>query len=361
MPFSFEPQGGGDYGPAIAGAIGGGLQGLVDAHKWQKEQDTRNRAITSREDYERVKEEVRQMIAGMNVGEKHFEWTNPSANTTANNESKEKRHLWSAEEMAKNLDAKFHFERWKWETPSGNVLTQTSEKAREHNTPSGTAVLQTREKAREWNTPSANTKLHIDFLGRELSTDDATRRRDQDIRFDLGDRRLGLDTTRTQNTLALRTERNAIMRNRPSPWNLKFGQPAGVSPTPVTPYQPGGGGEVPPVNPQATAPSPTPERAANPFQFSFQQPSATPVTPAAGPVAPAAPTPSPTPVTPIKPGGGGGGGTDMAQLEATATAKLAQYKTETNPARKQALAAELIALRKQQRQLLAGGSGGDDE
>src|SRR5258708_22478345 len=53
----------------------------------------------------------------------------------SNNESKEKRHLWSAEEMAKNLDAKFHFERWKWNFASKFFAIRSEEHTSELQSP----------------------------------------------------------------------------------------------------------------------------------------------------------------------------------------------------------------------------------
>jgi len=287
----------------ILAGIGGATRGGMEAYSWEKEHQQKERAITSREEMTKLKEEIRLMIADLNEGGRNTRHETPSGNTLVTVEGANARH----------------------ETPSGNtILTEGGRNARHatddatrrfvHTTPSGNTINLEAGRDRRWLEPSGNAALGAETTrrGQDLNftlgnTRDATARRGQDV---------SADTTRRGQDAA--TERARIRgAGSTSPYSGLFDVPATGGTTkgtiPVTPRQatPAGGGTgSAPVSP-----------------------------PASTEAAPAAPDAA---------------AQRRTELETRAASTLQQYRAETNPQKKAALRAELLRLRAQAAELGGG-------
>jgi hypothetical protein len=225
--------------------IGGAAEGLAKGYSWQKEHEQKDRAISSREEIARLREEIRQMIADatnrtrvevagigassrenvagigatsrenvatINQTGANYRHDAVSGDTTAREAGADRR-------LTRNIDFGYDLE---------------AGRNRRHTTPSGNAVL-----------GSETTRR-----GQDIGA--ATSRRGQDLTFQLG--------TRGQDVTASTAARGQDVRSRDSRYsadkrNAMF---QGIfGPTPITPTsspQP----QEPPPPADAAAPAPTP-------------------------------------------------------------------------------------------------------
>lgn len=252
----------------ILAGVGGGLRGASAGYSWQKDYEQKERAISSREEIARLREEIRLMIEQAKEGGRTDRHVTPSGDAIVGADSRRD----VATITQEGATARHN-------TPSGSVIANNTAAAdrltqnitfgreletgrnRRHDTASGTARLGAETQRYGIDTRSADSRYATD-------TGATTTRRGQDIRS--GDSRYAAD------------KRNAMFQGIFGPTPVFNGR------TPVTPA--GGGGSPPipdrerPEDPAAAAAAPPPLNGRTPITAK------PPVTP---PASSAPPSPKP--------------------------------------------------------------------
>lgn len=164
----------------ILGGIGAGLGGVASGLAYNDEQNLKREALAQKEEIARLQNDIKVMLAGMNIDDRQTRHATPSGNVVAQQEGATERNTatnMTRENIATILEGGRND---RWATPSGNV----------------TAANASREKVADANNASRMTIQQFLESGRNR-------------RFDVGDetRRHGIDTgaataTRGQDTTA---------------------------------------------------------------------------------------------------------------------------------------------------------------
>lgn len=293
----------------ILAGISGALRGGVDQYTWQKEHKQKERAITSREDMARLKEEIRLMIEQTKEGGRNERWETPSGNVVTQEAGRTERHATPSGNIIANNEGAMN--RLKKSIDFGYDKTFMEEAGRNSRwtTPSGNARLGS-ETTRRGQDVSASTTRRGQDIGA------STARRGQDFTFELGKTRDATDRRGQDFSFQLGGERNAIAKKKGTSILDAFNEPGAPS-----------GIEGADVHLPADVPS--------------------------APVSPLTTLPRPNTPKPAAPGGGD----PLAALDVKASEALAAYRAEKDPARKLVLKGTLADLKRQRDALVSGGVG----
>jgi hypothetical protein len=194
-----------------------------------------------------------------------------------------------------------------------------------------------------WAAPSGNATLGAQTTRRGQDMTAGTARRGQDLDFSLGTDRNAVAQRGQDINFGLGAQRNDIANRKRSIFDATFGdQPQGADPN------------TPPTAPAAQAPTLPPRVPSGGGGGNLSMTTQTMAKPNDG--GPSRPVGGPVPVTPR--GAAPPAQAALATLTAQATAMLAAFKAEQDPAKKRQLQAQLLELKKRKDALLASAGGG---